>query len=434
MEKKWPNRFKLLASFLGLGIIFMGVGFFTWDRQCSESRETAAVLPRPVKSIVVQDRPGLETRSFPGLVHAAGETNLAFRVGGILEEFNVVTGQKVKKGQVIARMDTRDFHLNILRLEAALEEARVTLEAMEKGARKEDIAALTAQVNARKANFERSRKQLERSDKLFSNQFVTTAQHDQAVADFTTQKSSYEADVQVLEKAKRGARKEDILAMKARIKQLTAGLAAGQNSLEDTQLKAPFDGIVNQRFVEKYETIATGQPIVSLLDFKTVDVKTAIPEEILLKRAVFKGISCSLDAYPGKVFVAVIKELGLKTSTANQSFPLTVSLIIPETLDVQPGMSASLEIQYSPKALGDPGFLLPSSAVFSDSDGAASAWKIDPVTRMVSKIQLKTDRVKADQILVLEGLHAGDRIVTAGARFLIQGQPVCLLKGSEGLN
>ena len=424
MEKISPRLKKVLWS-VCFGVVFLG--FFIWVQNPSENNEINEIQGRPVKSIRIQTRPGLETRTFPGLVHAVGETDLAFRVSGILHEVNVVTGQKVSKGQVIARMDPRDFHLAILRLQASLEEAQATLNAMENGARKEDIAALTAQVTADKANLVQSQKQLDRFDKLILSQFITTAQHDQAVADFKTKKAAYDTDVQKLAKAKKGARKEDILAEKARIKQIRTNLLAGKNALEDTELKAPFDGIVNQRFAERYETIAIGQPIVSLLDVETVDVKTAIPEEILLKRDLFTRISCTLDAYPGKVFSGAIKELGLKTSSANQSFPLTVSLDIPGEMDVQPGMIASLEIQYRLEAAGDQGFFLPSSAVFSDNRGLACAWKIDPTTLMVSKIQIQTGRVQKDMILVLAGLNEGDRIVTAGTRFLIPGQQVSLL-------
>jgi RND family efflux transporter MFP subunit len=252
------------------------------------------------------------------------------------------------------------------------------------------------------------------------------------VADFTNSKAAYDTAVQTLEKAKKGARAEDIHAAKAKIKQLKASLAAGKYALKDTVLKAPFNGIVNSRFVEKYETIGTDQPIVSLLDFASVDVKTAIPEQMMLKRSVFTKISCTLEAYPGRVFPASIKELGLKTDTANQSFPLTVSLDMPSGIDIQSGMAASLTIEYPREDLQNLEFLLPSTAVFSDSNGHACVWKVDPQTFKVSKVLIKASRVKEDAVFVTAELHPGDRIVTAGARFLIPDQKVHLLNHSQG--
>jgi len=417
---------------LGIGLIVMVMGLFVWAQNPSESSETPLIQPRPVKSMIIKKKSEVETRTFPGLVNAAGETRLAFRVSGTLQEMKVVTGQRVKKDQVIACIDPRDYKINVIRLAASLEEARASLEAMKNGARKEDLAALTAQVKAGRANLLRSQKELARFDQLIQKQIITTARHDKAVADFRTSKTAYETAVQNFEKARKGARKEDVLAAEARIKQIKANLAAGENALSDTVLKAPFDGVVNNRFVEKYEAIGTGQSIVSLLDFATVDVKSSIPEEMMLKRFSFTRISCTLEAYPGEVFIASIKELGLKTSKANQSFPLTVSLEIPENLDIQPGMTASLEIEFPREKGRTRGFFLPAGAVFSDSNGLACAWKIDPVRFTVSKIQIKTDRVKDEEVLVIAGLQKGDRIVTAGAGFLIQGQEVRLLNKPQG--
>jgi len=382
--------------------------------------------------MIIEKSSGLETRVFPGLVQSAGETRLAFRVSGVLSEIHVLTGQKVRKGESIARIDPRDFKLTVLRLQASLEEAIADLEAMENGARKEDIVAFEAQVKASYATFVKNQKQLNRFDQLVRSQFITNAQHEQAVADFTNSKAAYDTAFQTLEKAKKGARTEDIHAAKARIKQLKASLSAGEYALKDTVLKAPFDGIVNNRFVEKYETIGTDQPIVSLLDFKSVDVKTAIPEQIMLKRSVFTKISCTLEAYPDMVFPATIKELGLKTDTANQSFPLIVSLDKPDGIDIQSGMAASLIIEYPRENMQNWEFLLPSTAVFSDSNGRAGVWKIDPQTLKVSKVLIKAGRVKKDVVFATAELQPGDRIVTAGARFLIQDQKVCLLNHSQG--
>ena len=432
MKEKSTLTLKAIFILSCLGLVFMAAGIFAWGFYQPESPGTRVSQPRPVKFLTIEKRAALEKRTFPGLVHAAGETNLAFRVGGPLHAFGVVTGQKVKKGEVIARIDPRDFNVTITRLNAALEEASANLKAMENGARKEDIAALEAQVASANANLMRSQSQLNRFDQLIGQQFITTAQHDQAVADFKTCKAAYETAIQNLEKAKNGARKEDVLAAKARIKQLSASLEAGTHALTDTFLTAPFDGIINNRFVEKYETIKAGQPIVSLLDMEAIDVKVVIPEEMMLKRAVFTKISCILDAYPGMVFPASIKELGLKTSKANQSFPLTVSLNIPGKIEIQPGMTASLEIEYPQEDSATPGILLPAGSVFADSGGQAWVWKIDPVTHTVSGICITTDRIKEDKVMVMTGLHSGDLIVTAGARFLIQGQAVRLLEDSKG--
>ncbi len=417
---------------LCLGAAGLTAGFLKSQDPGVLSGEPAITAARPVKSMVIQTRPDLEKRTFPGLVEVANETRLAFRVNGTLHELNPAIGQSVKKGDLIARLDPRDFELNIQRIDASLDEAQATLRAMESGARKEDIAALTAQTDAARANLERSKKQLGRLNMLIKQQVITKSMHDQGVADYKTSKASYDAAVQNLEKARNGARQEDIDAARARIRQLEANLSAARYALEDTRLTAPFDGIINQKFIENYETVAAGHPVISIMDVSTVDVKTAIPEEVMLKRNEFNTLSCQLDAYPEIVFEARIKELGLKTNTANQSFPLTVTLTMPAPLDIQPGMTASLTIAYA-EHRNDQAIYLPAAAVFADNDGTPCAWKIDPETHRVSKVAIQTRGVKDAGLIVTAGLNAGERVVTAGARFLTGGQKVRIMEGAQGI-
>lgn len=75
---------------------------------------------RPVKSMVVRSESPLEVRTFPGVVKAARETELAFRVSGPLIAYDIRVGQKVAKGDVIARIDPRDFKVAVSKVSAAL--------------------------------------------------------------------------------------------------------------------------------------------------------------------------------------------------------------------------------------------------------------------------------------------------------------------------
>lgn len=418
---------------IALGAAGLAAGFLDTRPLSGPAADRPGAPPRPVKSVVVQSSRNMEKRTFPGLVQSANETRLAFRVSGILNEMNGSAGRKVKKGDLIARLDPRDFEINIRQIQAALDEAAAALAAMETGARKEDIAALTARVNAARADFERSEKQMARLDMLIKAQVITRTMHDQGVADVKTSRAAWEAAVQTLEKARNGARKEEIQAAVARVRQLEARLTAARYALSDTRLTAPFDGVVNRKFVENFETVAAGHPVISLLDVSRVDVKTAIPEEVLLNRTRFVHISCTMDAYPGRVFDARIAELGLKTDTANQSFPLTVSLDVPEGIDIQPGMTASVTIEYPRTGRAGTPVRLPSTAIFADSGGTAWAWKIDPDTGCVARTPVCVERISGAELAVTAGLNPGDRIVTAGARFLQDGRKVRIMDDHKGL-
>jgi RND family efflux transporter MFP subunit len=423
---KKMDRKSILLSIAGLLL----VSFLTcaWVFRSIPSKEIVEIkVVKPVKSIVIKKYKAIGKRSFPALIKVAKEADLAFRVGGPIKEFNGLVGQKFKKGEIIARIDPRDFEVRILRLNAALEGAKASISAMIKGARQEDVEALFAKLESSKARLHTSKKQLQRSKKLLSQSFTTQAAHDQVVEHYKLARYAYNASTQNLKKAKSGARVEDVQVAVAKIKQLNADIEAAKNALEDTKLKAPFDGILNKKYMESFETISPGRPIVSLLDFSTVEINTSIPEEMMLKRRSFSNIYAIIDAYPHIKIDSKVSEIGMKTTGNNQSFPLTAVLNVHEGLDIKPGMTATLFVEYG---LGDKikkGYRIPVSALFADIDGNSCAWKVNSNMKVTS-VKLTTGPIRGGNIAILDGLSADDRIVTAGARFLMEGQSVRLME------
>ncbi len=405
----------------GAGIVW---GFGATAREIKNPEQ----IIRPVKVVDLSEATLKETRSFPGLVNAARETNLAFRVGGPLVAFDVRIGRHVKTGDTIARIDSRDFEINVMRLSAALDEAHANLRAMKTGARKEDIARLEAELIAAHSRLKDARKDVERQKNLLAGRAVSQIRYDNAITAFNTAQANVEVLNQELKKAKSGARLEEIEAAEARISRLSTNLKAAQNALDDTQLKAPFDGYVSRRHVENFENVKSGASIVSFLDVSSVEIDSAVPEDLIIRRSLISDIYCMLDAYPQQRFTATVKEIGRKTDSANQSYPLTVILDIPEGLVVEPGMAATLHVSLKNPAEKQNGFLLPAGAVFADPEGHSCVWRLDTDHMKVVKTRVTTGRLSDNSIHILTGLDAGDRVVTAGARFLYDGQMVRILQ------
>ena len=101
---------------------------------CGEKQEEAEPVVRPVKTVVVGEA-FMGTRSFPGRIEASERVEMSFRVSGPLVELPIDRGQDVKKGQLLARIDPRDFETRIAGIESRIGEAQAQLDAMETGAR-----------------------------------------------------------------------------------------------------------------------------------------------------------------------------------------------------------------------------------------------------------------------------------------------------------
>ena len=337
------------------------------------------VQGRPVKVMVVTDTSSEDNRTFPGIVKAEREIDLAFRVGGPLVEYDLNIGEQVKKGEILARIDPRDYEVRIKKL--------------------------TAELKAAEARLSDAERDYDRQKNLLKESAASQSQYDKTQTLVETTRAGIES--------------------------LKADLSAAKNALSDTRLTAPFDGVINRKFTENHENITPGVPVVSLLDISKVEVATAIPEDIVIRKPDFVTIYATLDAYPGQKIPASLKEIGRQTDSANQSYPLSAVLDPPETLTVTPGMAATVHIVLKAPEQSAAGVYLPTSAVFADANGNTCVWRVVPDSLDTEKVTVKTGELKDDEILVTAGLTPGDRIVSAGARFLVEGQKIRIMDKSR---
>jgi multidrug efflux pump subunit AcrA (membrane-fusion protein) len=94
-------------------------------------------------------------------------------------------------------------------------------------------------------------------------------------------------------------------------------------------------------------------------------------------------------------------------------------------------MAAALHIRILSGAHEEGCVTLPAVAVFSDADGRSCVWKISDNMK-TQRIRVETGSLKGDEIVILSGVSPGDRIVSAGARFLVEGQAVRLMDNGKG--
>ena len=228
---------------------------------CAKEEKDEGPPPvRPVKSIILQENSQARNRSFPGKVQPIQQVDLSFRVSGPLIDFPVDEGQDVKEGQVLARLDPRDFEAAVANVQSSLAGAKAQLQAMETGARPEDIKMFQAEVEAAKANLRTAELELRRASDLYQERASTKAELDRARQARDVAKAQYDTAVQNLEKGKKGARQEDIDAQKSMVAGLESQLGQARDHLEDTRLKASFDGLVAKKYVRNYQDIQAKQP------------------------------------------------------------------------------------------------------------------------------------------------------------------------------
>ena len=226
--------------------------------------------------------------------------------------------------------------------------------------------------------------------------------------------------------------KEDFDQHKAERDISIAQLKDAQHALNDTYLKAPFDGIVTAVYVENHEEVRAKQPVVRLVDHSQIEMIVNVPESFISSadqiQAAGKALRIRFDAFPDREFEAGIKEIGKEASKTTRTFPVTLIMDQPEDIQILPGMAGrassvfQMEGQTSPNPI-----VVPESAVFSSGENKSSVWIIDEESNTVSQREVETGDLLSSGISIVKGLEPGEWIATAGVHFLRVGQEVRIL-------
>lgn len=402
---------------------------------CAGCREQEQPEPiRPVRAVKVGDVRAVAGREFPGRASAKNEVDLSFQVSGTLNSLPVDVGSELKKGEVVAALDLRDFQSALESDQANLQRARANLLAMERGARPEEIEQLKAAVAEAKASHRQALAEHERNVRLLptgavtqSDVDLTLARRDRTAAQITTAEENLKIGVA-------GAREEDLAAKRAEIKALEAAVAIAETQLDYAVLKAPFDGRVAARYVDNFQTVQAKQPVVRLLDVSKIEVTIQAPESLISVIPKVKAVLCRFDAFPEREFPGRITKIGSEASLTTRTYPVTIEVSQPEDVEILPGMAATVckDPNDQPGELeGDPTgeLVVPAGAVFTaDASGQSFVWVVDEGSSKVSRREVQNGGLATGGRVVTRGIERGEWVVYAGVHSLREGQQVRILE------
>ncbi len=345
---------------------------------CEE--EVAPEIPvRPVISMMVGDVEHFRARTFPGRAKATQEVNVSFEVSGKMVERRANVGDAVKSGDVLAVLEADRYEAEVKRLKA------------------ERSAAV--------AEMENADKQLARQEELLSKGF------------------SPQAKVDELRAAARGAR--------AKIAAFRAALDRAELDLSHTMVTAPFDGTVSETFVENFQNVVAQQPILRVLDTAQIEMEVNVPEALIGLAPYTNEILVSFRTLPDVEIPARIKEISNEASLTTRTYPVTLIMDQPEGAPIRPGMAGEAAARVElPGDWAQRGIEVPPSALFSPDDATVDqvfVWIVDEAETTVSRREVEVVAT-ANRGVLINDVETGERIVTAGANFLTDGQKVRVLQ------
>jgi RND family efflux transporter MFP subunit len=434
MVEDWPRAlFRLpevnmkgtCAHFVSGGVSLIATSLICITGGCSQQESPAVNAVRPVKTMVVAAGGDSHIRTFPGRVEASRRVELAFQVPGLLIKFPVKEGQKVAKNELIGQLRQDEFQARLKSLQGQLDQARAALQASRAGERPEERRRREAEVRAAEARLTNARADLERASRLVASRTIPRADYERYETTYRVAQEDLKVAREQLEAGLIG-REEDIQAREAEVRGLEARVVEANIQLRDTTLRAPYDGVVAQRFVEEGQNVRAKDPVVRFQDINEIDIVVDVPETVMaaeIRSADIVDMFAALSAAPGLQFPVQIREVAQVADPTTQTFTVRAAMQPPDGIRVLPGMTATVTVTYRRAGILGDRILVPISAVFKRDTGEQVVWVINS-DQTSSPRQVKLGAAGGAQVEVTEGLQPGDRIATAGVSFLRDGMKV----------
>jgi HlyD family secretion protein len=295
------------------------------------------------------------------------QVQLSFNNSERIADVLVQEGERVRKGQVLARLDTRRLEPQVAQAEAQAAAQRQVVQRLRSGSRPEEIAQARANVDSAKADAVNARQQYERiksAAEISAGRAVRQQDVDSAKAALQVAEAKLVVNQRALELAVIGPRKEDIAEAEARLRADEAQLALLRQQLVDAQLLAPMDAVVRTRILEPGDMASPQRPVFSLAITDPKWVRAYVPEPNLGKLHEGMTAAVAVDSFPERRFdgwVGFISPVAEFTPKTVQTEELRTSLVYEVRVFVKDpsdelrlGMPATVFLN-TDKVLGRPG-------------------------------------------------------------------------------
>ena len=328
--------------------------------------EDTGPVVRPVKTIVVGGAIST-TMTFPAIVEAGEKAILSFRVSGRLQELPIDEGEEITKGQLIARLDPRDY-------ESAQERA--------------------------KAEFQKSEADLKRYQRLYEREAIP-------LSDLELRRSQRDVAKAQHDEAKRNLS----------YTRITAPFAGqiGRRYVENFMDVTPQQDIVDLNDIENIEIIINVSENLAKGAQEGIDARVT---------AVFSG-------HPEKEYELTFREAASRADAETQTFKVRFLMPQPDDFRLLPGMTAEVRVvlsaNESQKLKSDMRMIVPAAAVVGAPNGDGFVWVVDESSMTVRKQQVQLGEMTGtSDIRITDGLQGGERVVIAGVSALTEGVQVRL--------
>ena len=361
------------------------------------------------------------------------KVELAPKITGRVEWVGVEKGDTVTRGQVLLRIEQREFLAATDRAQALLAGARARLQELESGSRPEEIDRARAGVEEARSNVANAVLELERFERLHAEGAVSRQALDVARNRHEVALSQQAAAQKSYDLVRIGPRREQIDLARAQVREAEAALRAARVDLDNTVIRAPTGGTILERLVEPGEIVTISfiggrgakSAVLSIADLSVLDVEVDVSQNEIGKVRLNQPATIVADAFPDRRYQGIVSEMAPEANRQKATLQVKVRVAQPDGI-IRPEMNAKVTFLEPPSGpIGPAKVSAPKEAVFT-RDAQRYVFLVDG-----GKATARPVRVGAEadgRVEILEGLAGGESVVTRGVEVLKDGQRVRVKK------
>jgi RND family efflux transporter MFP subunit len=341
-----------------------------------------------------------------GTLAAYESVALAMKVSGRISEMAVDLGDRVKQGQVVARLDPTDLRIAVEQATAALHQARTRLGLPVDGTDERVVPERTPSVRQAQASLNEAKLKRERAQQLYDQKLIAQSDFDSAQAVFQIAEGAYLDAI------------EEIRNRQAVLRQRRSELEMATQQLAYAVLTAPIGGAVADRTGSVGQYVAAGAPILTILNVNPLRLRIPVPERAATGVRLGQRVRLRLDERSQEHYGRVTR---LAPAIDETNRTLLVEAEIPnERGELRPGAFVRAELLAEAP---EPAIFVPTTALLT----FAGIEKVITVEqgKSVEKI-VRTGYREAGRVEITEGLKAGELVVARPGN-LVGGRPVTIL-------
>lgn len=413
MIRRNPSLYLIIAM-----IFITGLGVYL-IRAVKEPRQTEPEsVPVPVEVASITARNFTYRLEALGTVHAVREAAVGAKISGpvTLIPPEIELGAAVEQGALLAEIDPSTFRIEVSRQKALVARARAEVQR-----REVDIARQKTLIPLNQEKLRLTHAEHNRLINLLRRELI--ARQEVERTELAVRQTEEE-----LERAKSGLREAEVqhTVAEAELASAQAELARAREALKDTQVRAPFAGVISEKQITLGEQVNPGTVLFRLADLTTVKLLVRITADDIDSLRPGTTAEVVVSGLP-EPFQGRIEHIGPRADDETRTFPVEVLIENQGSRRLLPGIfaRARIPVRTYPKAI-----LIPRSSVIT-KDGAPVVFITDAEGGTAHRRPITIARTFGSRHLIRGGLQSGELLVVAGQRLLQDGASIRIVGRRE---